>query len=174
MLTSDNFMAADLAKLKAIAEAATPGPWREIERCDNAHDDESCGVTSEQKTKYGHTVGIFKSDAYDECRHPVIRTNAAYIAASSPDVVLALIGECERLRAWPDVAVAACAKRRCSTLERDRNEAEAERDALRADVERLREELRVMTNRLSLTEGVSERILEQLVDSEIEKAERKP
>ena len=36
------------------------------------------------------------------------------------------------LRAWRDDATMACAKRRCSTVLRDRDEAEAERDTLRA------------------------------------------
>lgn len=40
------------------------------------------------------------------------------------DELIALLTEIERLRAWQDNAVAACAKRSCSTMQRDRDDAE--------------------------------------------------
>jgi hypothetical protein len=91
-------MTIDTKKLRELAEAATPGPWVEIERCDNASADEACGVTSKQRTKYGHIVGIFQSDARDECSHPVSKANAAFIAAANPQTVIALLDEVESLR----------------------------------------------------------------------------
>jgi hypothetical protein len=87
-------MPIDLTTLETLARAATPGPWHEIERCAHADDDEACGVTSDQLHPRALTptrVRIFGSDAHDECSHPVSRANAAYIAALSPDVVLALV-----------------------------------------------------------------------------------
>jgi hypothetical protein len=85
--------------LRRLALAATPGPWHEIERCDNTQPDEACGVTSEQRTAHGHIIGIFQSDAYDECSHPVSAANAAFIAAADPTTVVALLDQLAALRA---------------------------------------------------------------------------
>lgn len=100
-------MSDDYKALRELAEKATPGPWREIERCRFTRDDEACGVTSDHKTIHGHTIGIFQSDAYDECSHPVSKANAEFISAANPTAVLALLDENERLRWKPDDATQA-------------------------------------------------------------------
>ncbi len=88
-----------LPLLHELAIAATPGPWHVLKRCDNAGPDRACGVTSDHRTEHGHIRGIFQSDAYDECSHPVSRADAAYIAAASPDVVLSLLARITELEA---------------------------------------------------------------------------
>lgn len=88
-------------RLRELAEAATPGPWREYPRCDSAGQHDACGVESEIKDESYHSgyVSVFHSDAYDECTHPISAANAAFIAAANPTAVVALLDENERLRA---------------------------------------------------------------------------
>jgi hypothetical protein len=82
----------DLAKLKALAQAATPGPWRD------------CPM---DMFVFGPGGGdmIASTDDNGEllirghgARLPM-EANARYIAAVDPTTVLALIAEIERLRA---------------------------------------------------------------------------
>lgn len=73
----------DLAKLKALAEAATPGPWS----YDGSY---VCPARVEAGTTY---VETWRSVA--DCHQP---ENTQFIAAANPAVVLELIAENERLR----------------------------------------------------------------------------
>lgn len=68
----------DLDALEALAKAASPGPWRLM------HGDvfTACDVDDDALYIAGDAFG----------------PNATYIAAASPDVVLALIAEVRRLR----------------------------------------------------------------------------
>ena len=116
--------------LRVLAEQATPGPWHTLERCDNAGPDEACGVTSIQRTTHGHIVGIFRSDAYDECSHPVSAANAAFIAACSPDRILALL---DQLEAANPATVAAILDR-LEACERERDAARVALDEREADM----------------------------------------
>jgi hypothetical protein len=93
-----------LAHLRAVAEAATPGPWTVLPRCDNAEPDRACGVTSDHVER-GRRRGVFQSDAYDECSHPVSLADALHIATFSPSVALALLA---RVRELEEGLVEAC------------------------------------------------------------------
>lgn len=73
---------AERRRAKEICEKATPAPWHELERCDNAGPNDACGVTTNHVDAYGHRIGVFRSDAYDECWHPVSKDNATFIAES--------------------------------------------------------------------------------------------
>jgi hypothetical protein len=90
-------------KLKALALAATPGPW-----WIDSHGHCMVSMTAGRKT-------IFVTNS--EAMGPAVRhadtgnlshwrndNDASYIAAASPDVVLALIAEVERLKAQEPVA----------------------------------------------------------------------
>lgn len=76
----------DLSKLKALAEAATAGPW-----------------SSENNELFWHEDGYTKhlmetydgSDLCNDAEHPA---NLRFIAAANPAAVLALIAENEALR----------------------------------------------------------------------------
>ena len=73
----------DLAELKALAEAATPGPWS----YDGSY---VCPARVEAGTTF---VETWRSVA--DCHQP---ENTQFIAAANPAVVLELIAENERLR----------------------------------------------------------------------------
>ena len=119
----------DIASLRELAKAATPGPWTQGDLIDFAgvlHDDECAwcqtdpevlwrGVTDingRQMKAHGHRnkypnlhqiyggVGdIVVAGNYDwKAGGIVSETDAAYIAAVSPDVLLSLLDELERLR----------------------------------------------------------------------------
>lgn len=89
----------NIEELKRLAEAATPGPW-EYQQLGQSIYAESVGGCRLEKSKFmladirgwGHLQyipdGAAKQDA-----------NGAYIAATSPDVVLSLISQIERLKA---------------------------------------------------------------------------
>ena len=68
----------DYSELKRLAEAATAGPWSNTLFADDCYEIES--TNSEQV-----------AEAYGE-------NDAAYISAASPDVVLSMIAEIDRLR----------------------------------------------------------------------------
>lgn len=107
----------DLNELKAKAEAATPGPWRvedspwmddfaHWEDCDRAKqvwaqnedgEDEEMLECNDRANHPGELTGPFTVDVGDY--YALSEANADYIAAVSPDVVLKLIAEVERLRA---------------------------------------------------------------------------
>jgi hypothetical protein len=90
-------MTLDLDHLEQVAKAATPGPWEILNRCDNVEPDRACGVTTDHRDEYGHIRGIFQTDAYDECSHPVSLADAAHIAAFSPSTALALVARMREL-----------------------------------------------------------------------------
>lgn len=64
------------AELARIQAAATPRPWRELEKCDDARMDRACGITTDHVDQYGHIRGVVRSDAYDECGHPMSAADA--------------------------------------------------------------------------------------------------
>ena len=87
----------ELDQLRALAQAATPGPWRV----------EAQGHAPQQVARVNN-LEVAPPDSV-ELAH--CATDAAYIAAVSPDVVLGLIAEVERLRlisrkstGWHEVA----------------------------------------------------------------------
>lgn len=95
---------AQLAALAALAMAATPGPWREDD-CNVF-----CGPMADARTDAimakiegrPYDRGHLRLDAFvatTEQRGEHSDADARYIAAASPDVVLALLAERERLRA---------------------------------------------------------------------------
>ncbi len=74
-----------LADLKAKAQAATPGPWEQHEHYPHVIVDGVLDPICEvNRSPYAYTDS---------------RTDAAYISAASPDVVLDMVSEIERLRA---------------------------------------------------------------------------
>lgn len=78
---------ADLARLEQAAQAATPGPWTtEIDSC------AACRANGD--VEYSHVGPV------EACTHGLACSSedAAYIAAASPGVVLALIAEVRRGR----------------------------------------------------------------------------
>lgn len=70
--------ALDLPRLIALAEAATPGPWR-THLCDDT------AVIAINRWEIAGMRGDYDTD------HESMEANAAYIAAASPDTILALI-----------------------------------------------------------------------------------
>lgn len=87
----------ELQSLRRLAEAATQGRWKTL-YCSHPEEGRACGVTSDQRTEHGHIVGIFQSDAHDECWHPVSAANADFIAACSPSRVLLLLAHVDELQ----------------------------------------------------------------------------
>lgn len=95
----------NLAHLRALAEGATPGPW-EPEPCEDGPDQAPCGPRS-----VPHFRGVVEKDGCPVCwihPHANLRTvikqdaccssaDARYIAAISPDVLLALLDRLERV-----------------------------------------------------------------------------
>lgn len=86
--------AEEITHLRTLAQAATPGPWA-IERSTARHDSRvlvKASAPSQALARIGgDSLRAIESDAL-----------AAYIAAVSPDVVLALLAEVERLRGLID------------------------------------------------------------------------
>ena len=74
----------DIKRLKRLAEQATPGPWRVNMKGHSYHE-----VARVNDLEIAPPNSV-------ELAHSTI--DAAYIAAASPDVVLALLDEIERLR----------------------------------------------------------------------------
>lgn len=75
----------DIKRLKRLAEQATPGPWRVNMKGHSYHE-----------VARVNDLEIAPPNSVDLSHWTV---DAAYIAAASPDVVLALLREIERLRA---------------------------------------------------------------------------
>lgn len=83
-----------LAKLREMAEAATPGPWRAYQ--------------ARLRPTFGPIINEVQCDdlpivtwlGFDESRRPAAQhaANAAYIAAFDPPTVLSLLAEVERLK----------------------------------------------------------------------------
>ena len=115
--------ASELKQLRDLAQAATPGPWRV----------EARGHASQEVARVNN-LEVAPPDSV-ELAH--CATDAAYIAAVSPDVVLALLSEVERLRAQ---LAAAEAFHKVVVAERNYEPqlAAAEAFRLRADAERYR------------------------------------
>ena len=76
---------ADIKRLKRLAKQATPGPWRVNMKGHSYHE-----------VARVNDLEIAPPNSVDLSHWTV---DAAYIAAASPDVVLALLDEIERLRA---------------------------------------------------------------------------
>lgn len=109
--------AAELNQLRALAQDATPGPWHV----------EAYGHSAQRVARVNR-LEVAPSDSA-ELAH--CATDAAYIAAVSPDVVLGLIDEVDRLRlllrestAWHELS-----RREVAMLRR-------QRDALQAILDR--------------------------------------
>lgn len=75
----------DIKRLKRLAEQATPGPWRVNMKGHSYHE-----------VARVNDLEIAPPNSVDLSHWTV---DAAYIAAASPDVVLALLGEVDKLRA---------------------------------------------------------------------------
>jgi hypothetical protein len=86
-----------MTDLRALAEAATPGPWARSE------------VPGDTLTVYqdssGGAIAWVNGDNETGPHHP--SADAAYIAAVSPDVVLALLDERDALRAALEAVITA-------------------------------------------------------------------
>jgi len=76
----------DLDRLRELAEAATPGPWFYDGR------DIFTVHTRVDSVASGHRLVIPLPETWHESQS-VNKADAEYIAAVSPDVVLALLGE---------------------------------------------------------------------------------
>lgn len=79
---------ADLAKLKAAAQAATPGPWFYQEKSD--------AYTHIVRPEDNPGMIVYQ---YGQDSRGVQEANARYMAAANPDAVLSLIGRLERAQA---------------------------------------------------------------------------
>ncbi|QXI45125.1 ead/Ea22-like family protein [Pseudomonas wayambapalatensis] len=118
-------MTIDKQKLKALAEAATQGEWER-----DGH--QVCPVADQNAS-----LGSFSK-----------RSDAAYVAALQPSVVLALLAEIEHAEnRLHDVAVL------CATVEHERDQLKTENEALRKDAERYRYMRRVWAPHLSQDEA---------------------
>ncbi|RWU21295.1 hypothetical protein DM813_19095 [Pseudomonas alkylphenolica] len=86
-------MIIDRVMLKALAEAATPGEWVTDGEYVNEHGNVLYAYVAHEK-------GGRIAEAFANClvkTDEQCRANAAYIAAASPVVVLALLAEIDRL-----------------------------------------------------------------------------
>jgi hypothetical protein len=98
----------DLQQLKALAMAATPGPWYVQYGDDERY---QCMTAISATNSRSHNMGMFGEEAliavtFHQSYPPVNLAgddcgdnDSAYIAAASPDVVLALIARIESLAA---------------------------------------------------------------------------
>lgn len=88
----------DYKELKEKAEKASPGPW-------TAHDNHGVRYVSNGKdgrfAKFENRI----CEASFNLHHPPVVANMEYIAAASPDVVLALIARVEELEAFKEFAM---------------------------------------------------------------------
>lgn len=109
----------DIKRLKRLAEQATPGPWRVNMKGHSYHE-----------VARVNDLEIAPPNSVDLSHWTV---DAAYIAAASPDVVLALLDEIERLRAALTKANA-----QAERFEREWYLRGDEIEQLRADAERYR------------------------------------
>ncbi len=115
-------MTLDLDELKLIAQAATPGPWKS----DVWIETDGYGWRA---TGPHHEDNIDPMGSETGCpEEQAAQRDAAHIAAFSPDVVLALIAEIQRLRRFDDpqwlatlVAERDAALSRAESAERERD-----------------------------------------------------
>lgn len=121
----------DVNKLKALAEKATPGPWAsDIDIFDGDRGYEAC-IVSESTDTHGMMLATIGADVavhrggddmrmaswtaadsairdqrVEQAKNSQAAHDAAFIAAASPDVILSLLSELQRLRlASSDAAV---------------------------------------------------------------------
>lgn len=82
----------DEARLRELAEAATPGPW-ELWTASDARPHSIVGPTSWRRegAKVGNIVDVRHYGATDAKYGPEQTTNAAFIAAANPATILALL-----------------------------------------------------------------------------------
>lgn len=111
----------DLAALQALAEEATPGPWRYLQ-ADNVFVASAQGALLKFQPR---SVGV---DITLDDRN----ANGSFIAAANPETVLWLLAEIARLRAERDAM-----QRRAEAAEDDWKAVEAERDMLRLRLDEL-------------------------------------
>ena len=83
----------DLAELRRLAEAATPGPWEAFGAVDGRRGERWLGVTTDMRAIESARAGdVF---AAQNCT----RQDALFIAAANPAAVLALLAERDALAA---------------------------------------------------------------------------
>ena len=146
----------DHNELAALARAATPGPWF-VER--GRGYPEVC-VGNEVLAKLGFDAQLTGTRA-ETPLSPLsgAESNAAYIAAASPDVVLGLLEECEKLKGGGVSSVVGRAfhegAMRTVEAERDAARTEAESEALnRIGAENERDEARALLREVLGVAGV--------------------
>jgi hypothetical protein len=129
--------ASELNQLRDLAQAATPGPWRVCARW---------GASQEVARVNNLEVAPPDSAELAHCA-----TDAAYIAAVSPDVVLALLSEVELLRLLSREATVG---HEVATLRRQRDELRAILDRRPALNDGLREAYAAWTAEVYAMEAV--------------------
>lgn len=82
------------AELKALAEKATPGPWTAT---DQGFTEPTFWITAEHPKAGTVSIAEIRSGCDEADELASVEDNAAYIAACSPEHILALIAELERL-----------------------------------------------------------------------------
>lgn len=93
-------MTIDIPRLRALAQAATPGPWQRSGTRTKLREEDCIGVGPDGACIAFLPIGQPRQHAEAFC-------DAAFIAAASPGVLLALLDERDRLRealhqiAWP-------------------------------------------------------------------------
>ena len=110
----------DVAELRRLAEAATPGPWEAFGAVDGRRGKRWLGVTTDMRATESARAGdVF---AAQNCT----RQDALFIAAANPAAVLALLDDADALRA------------ELAHMTEARDNARAEVERLTAQVERVR------------------------------------
>lgn len=88
----------DHAALRALAEAATPGPWEQHATHIAKHFERSANIASIGSPRRSGAVG-YTPLGLDDPDFAEAHANAAFIAAFNPATALALLDEVARLRA---------------------------------------------------------------------------
>lgn len=88
----------DHAELRRLAEAATPGPWRDV-KSQAWVSRNSQGPSDKTGSVLIAVCGKMKDRELVRFNADRWRANAAFIAAANPIAILALLDEVERLRA---------------------------------------------------------------------------